>query len=301
VLVASLAVLLTAAPAQPTLFLQVSVDPASPCRVEGLAAAVRALRPEASVAVGPRPLVIDLDAEISERAGTLTLTVRGKGKPLARALPPPGTTCQATMETAALMIDRYLDELNEGEEVRIEELGGPSPAKRDTALDVLIGASVVQAPAGLSPGVDLAFAFRLGLFEMSLGGEINLAQNEAATGVSGSYHLQPAAVWLGAGVAPRVGPGRLVAQTSFGLSLLWVNIESADALFQKQQGHAVDPFAGLSVGYVLDLSTHFSLALRYEERWVPAPTSFSIEGFPGSVSVREFAGDLALMAGYRLF
>jgi hypothetical protein len=297
----SLAFLFTAAsPNGPTLFLWVDVGPESPCRVAGLAAAVRVLRPDAALVAGKRPRPSDLEADISDTSGALTLTVRGEGKPLIRSLPPAGPSCEATVQTAALMIDRYLDELNErAEEVRIEELGHPS--RPDLALGVSLGASVVQAPVALSPGLDLELDFRLGLALLSLGGEVNLAQSDSAATVSATYHLQPAALWLALGVAPRLGPGRFVAQASLGLTLVWATIESSAAPFQKQQGHAVDPFVGLRVGYVLDLPARFSLALRYEERWVPRPTAFSVEGFAGSVSVRRFAGDLTLMAGYSLF
>jgi hypothetical protein len=287
-------------PSAPTVFLSVDVDAESPCRVAGLAAAIRALRPDAALVAGKRPLPSDLEAEITESSGALTLSVRGEGKPLTRSLPPAGPSCEATVQTAALMIDRYLDELNErAEEVRIEELSHWS--RPDLALIVSLGASVVQAPVGWSPGLDLGLDLRLGLALLSLGGEVNLAQSDSAATVGGTYHLQPAAAWLAAGVVPRLGPGRLLVQGSLGLALVWATIDSPGAPFQRQQGHAVDLFVGLRVGYVLDLPARFSLALRYEERWVSHPTSFSVEGFPGSVSVRRFAGDLALMAGYSLF
>jgi hypothetical protein len=296
VLAASLALVLGTSP---TLWLRVEVSPESPCRVEALAAAVRLQHPDVALSLGKRPSASDLEAEIVESTATFTLTVRGQGKPLSRLLPSPGTSCSETMQTAALMIDRYLDELHaNAEEARVADLvraAGPQ-------LSLLLGPSLVQAPAGLDFGLTVEVDFRVGLLLLSLGGEGNLAQTKSITAFGG-YHLTPAATWLAAGVAPRLGPGRLLFQGSFGLSLLWVSVQSdLSHVPHEHNGNAVDPFVGLRVGYVLDLPARFSLALRYEERFVPAPTTFSVEGYPGySVSVRSFSGDVALMVGYAFF
>jgi hypothetical protein len=297
-----LALLLAASPEPVTLWLRGDLPADSPCRLESLSAAIRAQRPDALLALGARSKPTDLEAVLSESGGTLTLTVSGPGKPLSRVLPVPGDDCIEATHTAALMIDRYLDDLNENaEEARIDGLSSSSGPT--SAFTVSLGPSVVQAPAGLSAGLVLEVDQRFGLLLLSLGGELNLSQQKAASAVSGLYELQPAAAWLAVGVAPRLGPGRLVAQGSLGLSLLWVTIgQTTPPTYQKQQASGADLFAGLRLGYVLDLPARFSLALRYEERWVPSPTPFSVEGYPGdSVSVRTFSGDLALLVGYALF
>jgi hypothetical protein len=297
---ALLAWILAASPGSVRLWLQAELSPESPCRLESLAAAIRAQRPDALISSGARSKPTDLEVDLTENGGTLSLTVRGQGKPLSRPLPSPGADCVETLQTAALMIDRYLDELNEHpEDAPIE---GLSTSRATTAFTVSLGASVVQAPAGLTPGLVLEVDLRLGLLALALGGELSLPQHEAATAVTGTYDLSPAAAWLSAGVAPRLGPGRLLAQASLGLSLLWVTIgPTTPPTYQQQQANAADPFVGLRLGYVLDLPARFSLAVRYEERWVPAPTTFSVEGYPGSVAVRAFSGDLAVLAGYALF
>jgi hypothetical protein len=298
-----LAWLLAASPEPVTLWLRADLPPESPCRLESLSAAIKAQRPDALLALGARSKPTDLEALLAQSGATLTLTVRGPGKPLSRLLPSPGSDCLEAVHTAALMIDRYLDDLNENaEEARIEGLSSSSGV--EGAFTVSLGPSVVQGPAGLSAGLVLEIGQRLGLLLLSLGGELNLSQQKKVTaaGVIGSYDLLPAAAWLAAGIAPRLGPGRLVAQASLGLSLLWVTIgQTTPPTFQQQRASGVDPFAGLRLGYALDLSAKFSLALRYEERWVPSPTSFFVEGYPGSVSVRTFSGDLALLVGYALF
>ena len=291
--------ILAASPEPVTLWLRADLEPQSPCHLESLAAAIHSQRPDARLAIGTRSLPSDLEAELTTRGSELWLTVHGQGKPLSRVLPPPGNDCVETVQTAALMIDRYLDELNEStEEAHIEGLAAAPKARGILSL----GPSVVQTPAGLSPGLMLEFDLRLGLLLLSLGGEVNLRRSEAETTVTGTYEMLPAATWISAGVAPKLGPGRLAAQASLGLSLLWVTIgPTTPPTYQKQQANTADPYLGLRLGYVLDLPANFNIALRYEERWVPAPTTFSVEGYPGSVSVRAFSGDLALMVGYTIF
>jgi hypothetical protein len=294
-----LAWILAASPNPVTLWLRADLGPQSPCHLESLAAAIHSQRPDAQLAIGTRSLPTDLEAELTTRGSELWLTVHGRGKPLSRALPPPGNDCVETVQTAALMIDRYLDELNEStEEARIEGLVAAPKARGILSL----GPSVAQTPAGWSAGLTLEFDLRLGLLLLSLGGEVNLPLNEAAAAVNGTYNLQPAATWISVGVAPRLGPGRFAAQASLGLSLLWVTIgDTNPPTFQQQQANTADPYLGLRLGYVLDLPANFNVALRYEERWVPAPTTFSVEAYPGSVSVRAFSGDLTLMVGYTIF
>jgi hypothetical protein len=284
----------------PTLWLRVDVGPESPCSAQELAAAIRVQRPDASIAMGERPASQELEADLTESAGTYTLSVRGAGKGLNRTLPAPGATCEETAQTAALMIDRYLDEIRAGgAEAGIEELSPPPPRR----FSLLLGPSLVQAPAGLAFGLTLETDLRFSLLLLTLGGEVNLRQSKAVASFEGGYEMTPAAAWLAAGVAPRLGPGRILAQASFGLSLLRVDISSSltPPLPHQTNGNAVDPYLGLRLGYVLDLPARFSMALRFEERWVPAPTTFFVEDYKGTVSIRSFSADLALMAGYSFF
>src|SRR5262249_33722271 len=160
---------------------------------------IRVERPDAALAMGSPPGG-GLVADLTEDHGTITLSVRGAGKPLVRELPAAGTSCEETLQTAALMIDRYLDELRaSGEEARIEELG----VRRGPEFGVAIGGSVAQAPAGWAPGLTLETDLRLGPWLLSLGGEANLSQQQADSAFSGAFDLQPAAAWLAGGVAPR--------------------------------------------------------------------------------------------------
>jgi hypothetical protein len=161
---------------------------------------------------------------------------------------------------------------------------------------------VVQAPFGLSAGLILELDLRFGLALFSLGGEANLRQHKpiGPDVPDGTFTANPAAVWLGGGVAPRLGPGRFFAQVTVGLSLLWASAQSP-TFFQERQGTAVDLYLGLCGGYLLELPAGFGLAVRYEERWVPAPTSFGVESTTSTVAIRTFSGDLALLASYAFF
>jgi hypothetical protein len=202
-----------------------------------------------------------------------------------------------------LIVDRYLDEFYATAE---ETAIAPTETRDWPSLTLQLGPSLVQMPSGLSasvsPGVLLALDLRLSSLLMSLGGEANLPGTGAVVpGMAGTYHVQPADAWLAAGFAPHLGPGRLALQASFGLALLWVRIETS--LHQEAPANRADPYFGLVGAYSLDLPAHFSLGLRFEERFVPSPSVFAVEGVPGSTSVtaRRFTADLALLAGYTFF
>jgi hypothetical protein len=298
-----LAWLLAATPSAPTLWLELDVEAGCPCSAEGLEAAIRGLRPGAVVKLGTRPNITDLQILLVERKGSLSLTTQGRGEPLIRTLPPAGSSCTETSQTAALIIDRYLDELYAND---VETPIAPAARSLAPNLQLRLGLSFLQMPSGLSPSISpgaiLELNLGLGLVLLSLGGEANLSGTKPVTSQGdGSYRAQPAATWLAAGISPRLGPGRLGLQGSFGLSLLWVQTDAS--LHQETRGHAVDPYVGLLASYFIDLPSHFSLGLRAEERFVPSPTVFITEGVPGSasVAVRQFTADLALLAGYTFF
>jgi hypothetical protein len=295
------AVLLGATPVSPSLWLELEVDPASPCNTDGVAAAIRGLRPDLVVKPGKRTSGVDLQVLLVERNGSLTLMVLGPGKPLSRDLPPAGASCADASQTAALIVDRYLDEFYA---VGAETQLASTSAGEAPSLRLQLGSSLVQMPTGLSPsispGLMLEVDVRLGLILLSLGGEANLPGNSAAIPGEGTYHLQPAAAWIAAGVAPKLGPGRFMFQASFGLDLMWVRIETS--LHQETPANEADPYVGLVAAYCIDLPSHFSAGLRFEERFVPAPSVFAVEGVQGStVTARRFTADLALLAGYTFF
>jgi hypothetical protein len=300
---AATALLLAATPSAPTLWLELDVDATSPCNAEGIATSIRGLRPDLALNSGRRPVESDLQVLLIERNGSLSLTIVGRGKPLTRDLPPADGSCAEASQTAALIIDRYLDEFYEGE---TEASSASSGAGTRASLALELGPSLVQMPSGLSPnpspGLILQLNLRLGLILLSLGGEANLAGGEnIGSGSEGSYRVQPAATWVAAGIAPRLGPGRLELQASFGLGLLWVQIQTS--LHQPEPGNAVNPYAGLVAAYFIDLPSHFSLGLQFEERFIPAPSEFAVEGVSGTASVvaRHFTADLALLLGYTFF
>jgi hypothetical protein len=296
-----LAWLLATTPSPVTLWLRADIPTGSSCHLESLTTAIRAQRPDVTIALGQRLNSTDPQAILTQGATTLTLSVQGKGKPLRREIPLAGEDCGDALQTAALMIERYLDELADStEEASIEGLSGTHGAPPSFFLAV--GASVVQAPAGWTPGVILEADLSVGWLLFSLGGEINLSQHQADKSVSGTYDILPAAVWVAAGIGPRLGPGRLIVQASGGLSMMFVTIgQTTPPTFQQQQGSTADGFLGLRAGYILDLPAKFNLELRYEERWVPAPTIFSVEGYPGQVTMRAFSGDVGLLVGYAFF
>jgi len=101
---------------------------AESCRTP-LLAAIRERRPDVDVRVGRAHGGGDVSARLREEEGVWRLVVRVEGlTPLRRVLPSPGESCAATADVAALMLDRYLDDVHwTGTPVRIERPVAPPP------------------------------------------------------------------------------------------------------------------------------------------------------------------------------
>ncbi len=306
-LASALALALTASP---TLWLEVTL-PESTCGAESLQAAIVALAPGLTVALGNRPQPGDLQVTLARTAGETVLKVSGAGEPLVRSLPDPGADCNQTIETAALMIDRYLEANHwSGAEPSVDQLQTgstpfePSPSRPSKArLWLAVGPTLLQAPAALTAGLALELGVRVGLFEIALGGEADLSQQApvSSNAADGDFVIVPAAAWIVAGVVPPLGPGHLLFEASGGLSYTSVFVRTAVPVSQPGSSEAFDGYFGLRAGYSLDLPSDFTLTLYYEERFCPAPTRFTFEGFSNTVLVRAFSGELALLVGWFFF
>lgn len=108
-----MAVLAAAAPAAAGTLWVAFPSGADPCGYDQLAAALHARLGEVSVRPGVHDATGD-DVDVAlERAGSdWGLRVKAGGeRELERKLPKPGTDCVATTETAALMVERYLEDI----------------------------------------------------------------------------------------------------------------------------------------------------------------------------------------------
>lgn len=290
------------------------------CNADALAAALRIQRPGVAVHVWQpeegtgQPPQGATRVQLALRDGALLLEVTGAGRPIARALPAT-EGCERNIETAALIVDGALDDLR-GSEARlsVDSLAPPVPFRKQLHLAGSVGVGVEQGMFSLVPVFDVAGIARYRAFELTLDADLGLASSTGFSLTSpetgaGTLSATTLAVELGAGVAPRLGPGRLCADVAFGLSLTFVSTSSAltSALFQRQPGTATEPFGALRLGYAVDLPWGLVLEARAEER-LNHQASFQIVGAnflaAGGASVVLTQGStlqaLGLL-GYRFF
>jgi hypothetical protein len=202
--------------------------------------------------------------------------VRGQELNVTRVLEARGD-CEAVVRTAALIVDRALDEFtHRGEAPRIDRLA-PLPFE----VAVAVGASVEQGDLGLSGEPELELRFTRGSLVWGLTGDFRPPALTAPKDM-GQIRLLGGSVEATLGFAPRLGPGRLALEAAGGLNLTTGSFElaknSPEPLFQFQTQHAATSFAALRLGYTLNLPRHLFLTARVEERFSPQTASFDVDG-----------------------
>jgi hypothetical protein len=294
--------------ASPTLWIHVSLEQPS-CDAAALRSAIAALAPAVNVAIGNEAPSGDLQVTLLQAKGDAVLTVTGRGEPLVRSLGHAGDDCTQTVETAALMIARYLDAIPSETSESLPAVQKatpqeppPSESRRSKAW-LSLGPTVLRGPAGVTAGLAFELGVRLSPLQVAVGGEADLAQHAPVSSMSsdGEYVVTPAAVWITAAFVPRLGPGNLILGLSGGGLVTSAFVRTSVPVSQPGSQTVFDGFAGLRVGYLLDLPADFSVSLTYEERYCPAPTRFTVAGFPDTVLVPTFSGELALMVAWYFF
>jgi len=222
--------------AAPTLWL--SVPAGAGCRVEEFVAAVVGRRPDLAVRAGSEPGAGDAAAAIDVEERGWRLTVKRAGmEPLHRSLPPPGADCVATSSTAALMIDRALEDLHwNGAAVRIEPMAREAAPGADERAPVppavpreplpveariALGAGAATEFGSVLPALSLELGAQLGPWSIGAGATGSLAAHAAVGGVStvGRYTAVPIDLQLIAGRRFSLGPGWLRLEFAPGLEL----------------------------------------------------------------------------------
>jgi hypothetical protein len=273
------------------------------CTGDAVAKAIQALVPETEVKVGQRAGDPDVQVELAESAQGFSLSVSGGRAPFTRLLPETGKQCVEAVNLTALIVSRYLDELpwRATSPPPVVEVRRPPPPP-PTKVVADFGLIASQIAAGLSPGLTLDLGLRKGVVFALLGGDLVLDQHPPviAGGNDGSYLVQSDAVRAMAGLALPLGPGAVSLEAGGGVFVTSVSVVSG-VLFQKNPQSAAEAFASLRVGYGLELPGKLLLALRYEERWVPSPTSFEV--YPGISTVQspKISGALSLVIGREFF
>jgi hypothetical protein len=80
-----------------------------------------------------------------------------------------------------------------------------------------------------------------------------------------------------------------------------VSVQST-SLPKKTPQFRAEPFVCLWLGYALRLPWHLLAGLRFEERWIPSPTHFTIDA-PSTPPLEspKFAAALSLLIGREFF
>jgi hypothetical protein len=296
---------------------------AEPCGYDQLAAALHARLGDVSVRPGVHDVMgDDVDVALERSGSDWGLRVRAAGEQeLERKLPRPGTDCVATTETAALMVERYLDDIRwTGGGAVVQRLPPlpPKPPPPPWQMVLEVGGAgallVPQVAPNLSsgsgqpipgPGGILDIGVRWGNWQAELSGgyfqlpEQNLGGN-VYTVKNGS---QPATLqWFVVPVELALGH-----RFSTGFGAFRLEVAPGAELYQAQPANlyngttqlAVLPSVGLRLGYDFPIWKRLFLTLGAEVRAHGAKEFLAI-GLE-TVSTGFFDGNAILTLGYVFF
>jgi len=274
----------------------------APCTSERLLAALRLRIPNAQERSDAALAPGDLEATVQGAGEQWSLVVKGSdGLPLLhRTLPEPGATCTELVETAALVVDRFLVEIRwpglGPAAFRVEPAVPlaapvtPGPATERPALKghLLLGPTggVVVATGRVSPGLHLGFGLARGSarFELKVG---------ALLPASRAFDDSPTAplleVWTGhgqltAGGLVRLGRWTLFFGGSAGVERARVEVTGEERL-RAQAVSAGLPFVGPGIGVERGLVDGLGLGLSCDARVYARSVRLTLEGYEQRVEM----------------
>jgi hypothetical protein len=262
------------------------------------------VRPDVAIGLGMAPeLEGSVQVVVSAKNAVILLTVSGHGRSINREFPDPND-CEAACRTAALIIDRALEDLRFEEPAPPIETLAPPPRALDFAAQLGLGAT--QGMFDVAGALTLSLDLRWHLVLLHLAGDLVLPTGSTQELPDGTVTLQASGenLELGAGVSPRLGPGRLSFAGTFGIAWtnLTANLSSQTTVSVNNGGSATEPYVGLMAAYAYSLPESFFLSLQLEEQLALGRTVFTVKGEPGSVAeTRAFTFQGWLLVGRRLF
>ncbi len=304
---ALLAITVSAGARAATLWIEIPAG-AAPCDLDQLEGALRSHVGAADV----RPGLHDVDgsdvAVALERAGDRwTLRVRAAGeRELRRRLPPAGADCVALSETAASMVERYLDDIRwTGGTAVVAPLPAPAPQPA-TPWQILLeaGGSAAIETLGVTPAAQLDVGSRHGALDLELTAALAGSRTLPVTTdpSRAAIAVQTSLLQLSAGYVRALGFGALRFEAAPGAEL--IRAQAAGSLiFGATPQTAILPFLGGRFAYELPLGRRFRLTARVEARALFTREAFSIDLDPSQTRATTPAvdGDAGLSLGYLFF
>jgi hypothetical protein len=269
----------------------------------------------------------DVDVALERDGKDWGLRVRAAGeRELVRKLPQPGTDCVATTETAALMVERYLDDIRwTGGGAVVQQLPPlppkPPPPPWQMVLEVG-GAGALFVPqdapglvSGQIPGGGgvLDIGVRWGNWQAEVsGGVLQLSQQtlsfsepfyrDGTAQYTATLQLLVIPAELALGRRFPTGFGAFRLELAPGAEFIWSS-RSANLFGQNQASSVALPSLGIRLGYDFPLWRRLFLTLRVEVRGHEAD-EFGVTGLTGpssTVSTGYFDGSALLTLGYVFF
>ncbi|MBS2032412.1 MAG: hypothetical protein JST54_31240 [Deltaproteobacteria bacterium] len=285
-----------------TIRVALPADPAS-CSAEKLVAAIHLRRPADEVRAGGEVTAGDVAVNVERGPGQWSLQVRGAGdSPLQRALPDPGADCVALADTAALMVDRYLIEVNwKGGPAVIAPLPPPEPPTPPVPwFGVLeLAGGVESGLLALRPMVELGGGVQRGALRLELAIAGSTSESRALKGLPddttgpGTLSATAGRAELVAGWVRPLGPGALVLDAGPGVALESVSASGA-RVFHDAPATTTIPFLGARAAYELGLPARIALTLRADGRVYASTTTYSVDGSADLYPSSRFDGGISL-------
>lgn len=280
------------------------------CGYTELQAALHARLGDVDIQPGPHDVAgndvgVDLERD-SATSWELRVHLRGE-RELQRQLSKSETSCVEFIETSALMIERYLDDIHwAGDRALVLKLPPvpPKPPPPPWHMFVQVGGAVAAGALGLTPAVTFDLGARRGHWQLALSGELQRHQqttvsSSASTEVpeEATLTLQSAAAQLSAGYLVTTGVGALSFELTPGAEFFWASTMGGNLPHHGSALTAV-PFLGLRLGYATPIWHRLFLSLQVEAR-VHSNVDFVVTGAPDfTVSTGNVDGYLSLGLAY---
>jgi hypothetical protein len=289
-------VLAAPAAASPTVWVIVP-EPEAPCTFEDVAGALRARLGTQDVRRGQHGVDgQSVQLALGHQGADWYLDLESEGHPhLRRSLPGPEGDCLALTEAAALVADRYLEDV---------QWNGP-PAVFPDAWHGAIDAAVAGGSglAGAGAAAELHAGVRWGKLLFGVSGGIQLPNDVAlVTGdpTQGSLHAEGGTAQLGAGWRWDVGPGAVELELTPGVEWFrsWT---TGGQIYHRQDTWSAAPYIGARAGYILPLTRRFFVAARAQGEVLLVRQVFEVYGYSATLRAQAVEWEGSLAAGYQFF